>query len=144
MQVGHGKTGQPYLRLGSAPHRAFVANFATGASAGARERCNRCGVIVRLHLHQEVHRFLGKTVFRRLRVRVEAPRVMAGHDRGVIGIGGKYALAAAGIGIANHAEQRVILLYPVNRPAGIEDLVATVLGVGLRKHHQLDITGVAA
>jgi len=46
-------------------------------------------------------------------------------------------------GVADHAEQTDALGYAVNREVGVEDLVAAVLAVGLRKHHQLDIGRVA-
>ena len=46
--------------------------------------------------------------------------------------------------VADHREQRVRLLFAVNHPVGIEDLVAAVFRVGLGKHHQLDVTRIAS
>ncbi len=39
--------------------------------------------------------------------------------------------------------RRLVLLLAVDGPRGVEDLVAAVLGVGLGKHHQLDVGRVA-
>ena len=47
------------------------------------------------------------------------------------------------VGIANHAEQRFGLRLAIEYKVGIEDFMAAVFGVGLGKHHQLDIAGVA-
>ena len=47
------------------------------------------------------------------------------------------------MGVADHVEQRAVLFCTVDHPVGIEDLVAAVLGIGLREHHQLDVGGVA-
>jgi hypothetical protein len=33
----------------------------------------------------------------------------------------------------------VHLLVPVDGPAGVEDLVPAMLGIGLREHHQFDV-----
>ena len=44
--------------------------------------------------------------------------------------------------MSNHAEERVCLLGTVNLPTGIEDFVPTVLGIGLRKHHEFDVTWI--
>jgi hypothetical protein len=46
--------------------------------------------------------------------------------------------------VLDHLKQRVGLLNPVQRPAGIEYFVAAMLGIGLGEHHQLNVRGVAA
>ena len=48
------------------------------------------------------------------------------------------------MGIADHAKQGLVLGDAVNGPAGVEDLVPAMLRVGLGKHHQLDIAGIAS
>jgi hypothetical protein len=45
---------------------------------------------------------------------------------------------------ADHAEQRVRCGHPVEDPVSVEDLVAAVLRVRLRKHRQLDVRRVAS
>ena len=45
--------------------------------------------------------------------------------------------------VTDHAEQAHVLRLAVNRESGIEDFVAAVLAVGLRKHHQLHVGRVA-
>ena len=47
-------------------------------------------------------------------------------------------------GILDHLEQRLGLLDAIDSPIGVEDLVATVLGVGLGKHIEFDIVGIAS
>ena len=44
--------------------------------------------------------------------------------------------------MSNHAEERVCLLGTVDLPTGVEDFVPTVLGIGLRKHHEFDVTWI--
>ena len=45
--------------------------------------------------------------------------------------------------VADHAEKRFFLSRAVNRELRVENFVAAVLAVGLRKHHQLHIGRVA-
>jgi hypothetical protein len=47
-------------------------------------------------------------------------------------------------GVFDHFEQRLRLLFAVNDPVGVENLVAAVLRVRLREHIQFDIVRVAA
>jgi len=47
-------------------------------------------------------------------------------------------------GVLNHFEQRFRLLFAVDNPIGIENFVAAMFGVSLRKHVQLDVCRVAA
>ena len=143
LQVGYRKAGETHLGLGATPHRALVTDLTAGTGASAGKRRNGRGVVVRFHFHQQVNRLLGEAVLCRLRIRVEAAGAMSGHHGRVIGIRRQHTFTAAGIGVANHAEQGVRLIHTVDGPAGVEDLVTTVLGVGLREHHEFDITGVA-
>ena len=45
--------------------------------------------------------------------------------------------------MANHREHRLGLRHAVDLEVGIEDLVAAMLGIGLREHHQLDVGRIA-
>ena len=65
------------------------------------------------------------------------------HHRGIVLVRRQRALRIFLMRIANHAEQRVILRVTVDHPTGVEDLVAAVLRVGLREHHQFDIGRIA-
>ena len=47
------------------------------------------------------------------------------------------------LGVADHAEQALVLQNAVNGELGVEYLVAAVLAVGLREHHQFHIGRVA-
>src|SRR5690606_41208294 len=78
------------------------------------------------------------------RIGIEAAGAVAGHYRGVVGVGGEHVVPGLLVGVLDHGEQGLFLVHPVNRPGGVEDLVAAVLGIGLGKHHQLHVGGVAA
>ena len=47
------------------------------------------------------------------------------------------------LGIADHLEQRDVLLFAVDGPLAVENLVAAVFAVRLREHHQFDVGRVA-
>ena len=47
-------------------------------------------------------------------------------------------------GVTNHGKQAERLRLAVYRPTGVENLVATMLGIRLGKHHQLDVGGIAS
>ncbi|MPM61857.1 hypothetical protein SDC9_108720 [bioreactor metagenome] len=68
---------------------------------------------------------------------------MAFHDGGVVGVGHDGVLGRNGLGVADHPEQRFVLLHAVDGELGVENLVAAVLGVRLREHHQLHIRRIA-
>src|SRR5690606_6404502 len=59
-------------------------------------------------------------------------------------VGGEDAFAVQVVGVLDHLEQRLVLRLSVDVPGGVEDLVAAVLGVGLREHHEFDVVGVAS
>ena len=44
----------------------------------------------------------------------------------------------------NHLEKRLFFIFSVNRELGVENLMAAVLGIGLRKHHQFHICRISA
>ena len=144
IQVGYREAGQPHLGLGAAPYRALVANLTARPGARAGMGRNRGGVIVCLHLHQQVYGLLREVVFRTIRVGVETPGGMSFDHRSIIRVSRQYACPAHGMGIANHLEQGMALRLTVDSPAGVKDLVPAMLRVGLGKHHQLDIVGIAA
>ena len=52
-------------------------------------------------------------------------------------------LGAELVRVADHAEQALGLGHAVDGELGVENLVAAVLAVGLREHHQLDVGRVA-
>ena len=139
IQIGHGETGKTGFRLGTTTGRAFIPDFATRTCGRARERGNRCWVVVGLHFHQDVHRLPVIAVDTRVRIREEATGFAAGDHRGVVLVGRQHALAIHLEGIANHREQGLFLAFPINIPGRVENLVAAVLRVGLSEHHQLNI-----
>src|SRR5690606_1691050 len=144
VQVGDGEAGQAGLGLGAAPGGAFVANLAARAGGGAGERRNGGRVVVGFHLHQDVYGFLIGSVLAGLRVRVETPGSVADDYGGVVLVRGQHTLTVHLEGVLDHHEQGLFLALAVDVPAGIEDLVPAVFGVGLGEHHQFDVVGVAA
>ena len=52
-------------------------------------------------------------------------------------------LGVQSVGVANHAKQGLILRLTIDGELRVENLVATVLAVGLGEHHQLHLSGVA-
>ena len=147
-ELGDRETAEAGLGLGAAAGRAFVADLAAVARGGAGERRDRRGMVVRLDLHQHmVGRGLLDVARRAARTRIEAGDkaldFMAFHDRGVVRIGHDGVLGRHLVGVADHAEQRLLLRHAVDGEAGVEDLVAAMLGVRLGKHHQFHIGGIA-
>ena len=53
-ELGDSKAGQTSLGLGAAACGTFVTDFTARSGGGARERRDGCGVVVRLHLHQDM------------------------------------------------------------------------------------------
>ena len=47
------------------------------------------------------------------------------------------------MGFPNHAKQGMGLYFAVYYPAGIKDFVPAMFRIGLRKHHQFNIGGIA-
>ena len=143
IEVGDTEAHQAHLGLGAAAHSALVTNLATRAGTGTRVGRDRCGVVVGFHLHQHMHRLLAVAVELGGRIRVEAPAFRANHNSGVVRVGGEDILSIDLVGVANHAKQGVLLVFSIQGPAGIKNFVSAVFRVGLGKHHQLNIGGVA-
>ena len=144
LQIRHRKSGQARLGFGADAGRALVANFAARAGRRAGKGRNGGRMIVRLHLHQDVDRLGDARVALRRRIRKEARRVRSLDHRRIVAIGGQHArgiaprrwrescrTATAGIGSPSTMNSRV------------EYLVAAMLGIRLREHHQFDIGRIA-
>jgi len=144
IQVGNGKARQTGFGLGTATGCAFVANFAAGTRRSARERRYRGRVVVRFHLHQDVGFLLVKGVLLAARLRVETLDFCAFDHRRVVRIGNDCAFGAGFVRFADHAEEAQIFFLAVDDEIGIENLVAAVLRIGLRKHGQFDVGRIAA
>ena len=143
-QVRDREAGQAGLGLATPAGGAFVTDLAAGAGAGARERRDRRGVIVRFHLDAErrVDARLDPVLAAAVRTETRG-RVAFQHGR-VVAVGAERVLRRLRVGVLDHPEQGTVLLLAVDGPAGVEDLVPAVLGVGLREHHQLDVGRIAA
>ena len=134
---------RPALGFAPRPGGAFVANLAARSRGRARKRRDRGRVIVRLDLHEDVDGLVDRAVDVVLGIREVALAQRAFDDRGVVAVGGEHALRILLVRVADHREQRFRLALAVDDPVGVEDLVAAVLGVRLREHHELDVGGIA-
>ena len=149
-QVRHREAAQPRLGLGTAASGTLVSNLPAGAGGRAGKRRDRCGMVVGLDLEDRVGQLVGsaelhaKRTLRMIRPRIQPARRTAFEHGGIVVVGHHRALRRSAMGVADHAEKRGRLGGAVERPAGVEDLVATVLRVGLREHHQFDIGRIAS
>ena len=96
-------------------------------------------MVVGFHLHQNMYRLLVVAVHTGFRIREETPGHTAFDNRRVIFIGRQHAFAVHLEGVADHRKQGFLLALPVDIPGRIENLVAAVLRVGLREHHQFHV-----
>ena len=145
-QVGDGETGQPGLGLGPAARRPLVADLAARAGGGTGEGRDGGRMVVRLNLHQDVNLAVAPCVSARgVRHALGQPARAhrPGHDRGVVLIGHDRPGTSDLLGVPDHPEERSRLHLTVDDEVGVEDLVPAVLGVGLGKHRQLDVRGIA-
>ena len=147
-QLGHAETGQTRLGPRATPSRALITDLTPGTRGRAGEGRNRCGVVVRLHLHQHMLQdrvgLVGRCGVARTRDGRNKPlHGVTRHDRGVIGISHHGVLRAGLVRVSNHAKEAVWLGLAIDGELGIENFVAAMLAVGLRKHHQLHVGGVA-
>ncbi len=143
IEVGNGKTGQTGFGFGAGAGRTFVADLSAGARRRAGKRRDGGRMVVRFHLHEEMHVLLG-IVVSAAGIRIESPGRLAGDDGGVVGIGHHRLARIQLVRVADHGEQRAVLFHAIDHPVGIEYLVAAVFGVRLREHHQFDIGRIAA
>ncbi len=143
-KIRHAEPDQPGFGARSASNRTLIADLATGTGRGTRIGRDRGGMIMRLDLDHDVHRLALKAEAPGLGIGKEAARDVAADHRRIVGIGTQHrGIGGALVGIADHREQAARLGLAVDVPARVEDLVPAVLAVGLGKHHQLDIAGVA-
>ncbi len=103
-------------------------------------------MVVGFHLHQDVLNALRLVVagHKASQGRSKLFHRVALHDGRIVRISHHCVLWRGGVGVANHAKQTVALGLPINAESGVENFVPAMFAVGLRKHHQFGITGVAS
>ena len=143
-QVGHTETTQAGLGFGTGTGGTFIANFTAtaGGCAGKWRNCSR--VIMRFNFHQNMHGLGDIPVFVVLRLREKPAGHTALHHGGVILVCRQHTSRRFLMCITYHGKQRMRLINTVYRPARIKDLVAAMLGICLRKHHQFNIVRITA
>jgi hypothetical protein len=142
-QMRNGEARETGLRLATASGRSLVADLAASTGRRARKRRDRGRMIVCLHLHQDVDRLDIARIHVTVHVGEPALALRAFDHRCVIAIRRQHATRVARVRVLDHREQRLRLALAVDDPVGIENLVATMLRVRLREHHQLDVGRVA-
>ena len=142
-QMRDAETAQSRLGLAAATGGPFVADLAACAGAGAGKRRDGGGVIMGFHLDAERRIGFRLAAIGSIRSRAETRRRITFHHRGVVAVGGQCVLRRVRMGVLDHAEQGLRLVFAFDGPGRVEYLVAAVLGIGLREHHQFDIRGVA-
>ena len=143
-QIRHRESGDACLASSTATGRRLVADFAAGAGGGARKGRNRRRMVVRLHLHHDVHPAGTGRVATGMRVRDEPARIVPSHDGCIVAIRRQHVAGMSRVGMADHREQRPVALDAVDRPRRVEYLVAAMLGIHLSEHHHLGVARVAA
>ena len=100
-------------------------------------------MVVRFYLHQDMHVFLVVAVvtclFVSVRIREEAARVVTTDHRGVVFVRRQNVFAVTLVSVFDHGEQGFVLIFAVDGPAGVKNLVAAVLRVRLGKHHEFNV-----
>ncbi len=143
VQIADAEAAEARLGLAAAAGGPLVPDLAPAAGGRARVGRDASGVVVGLDLHQQVRGLILLAVDGVQRVgHHPAPRVALDHGRVVL-VGREHPPRVQGVGVADHLEEAVRLRLAVDRPAGVEDLVAAVLGVRLGEHHQLEVAGVS-
>ncbi len=139
----HRKTREACFRLRTESRSALIADLP--ARAGRRTRKRRYGgrVIVRLHFHQYVDRLLDELVLAIVRTAHQASAVPSFDHRRIIGVRRQHAFGCFLRRGLDHAEQALVLLFAVDHPARVEDLVPAVLRIGLGKHHEFSVRRVS-
>ena len=142
-QVGDGETDQTRFWFCTTTGRPFVTDFTAGAGRRTRPWGDRRRVVVGFHFHQDMRRLLMEVIAPCFAIGEEAAHLGTFHHRGVVFIGRQHVVRGLLHGVFDHFEQRLRLLFAVDNPVGVENLVAAVLGVGLREHIQFDVVRVA-
>ena len=99
-------------------------------------------MVVGFHFHQDMRGLLMEVIAPCFAIGEEAAHLRTFHHRGVVFIGRQHVVRRLLHGVFDHFEQRLWLLFAVNNPVGIENLVAAVLRVRLREHVEFNVVRV--
>ena len=98
-------------------------------------------MIVGLHFHHDLDRFVAVTIL----------AVAAGHQAlsspaldngGIVGVRRNDAVGACLGRTSNHVEEFLILRLVIDDPVSLENLVTTMFGIRLCKHHEFGVGGI--
>ena len=134
-QVRYAETTQTGFWFRTVAGRTLVSYFTTSTGCSTGVRTDSRWMIMRLDLYLYIGRLC--TVFIHVRVRIghKPAGIVSLNYSGVVIIGDQSAIGLGAMRLSNHTEQGGILTDAVDLPAGIENLMTTVLGICLRKHH---------
>ena len=143
IEVRNRKSGQACLWFRTDAGSALVTNFATSAGGSTRPGRNGGRVIVCFHFHQDVG-LIAMKLEQPVCIGEKSVDLGPLHHGGVVRVRHDGAVRAEIVRVPDHAKQGVGLVHTVDAPRGIEDLVPTMFGVGLRKHHQFSVGRIAS
>ncbi len=66
------------------------------------------------------------------------------NDGSIIGVRAEHTIGTVGMGVPDHGEQAFRLLFTVNGPFGVKNLVAAMFRVRLREHQQFNIGWISS
>ena len=143
-EIGNRKPGHAGLGPRAPTGSGAVADFTPCARGGARERRNGGGMIVRLHLDTGVRRLFHTGVLTLRPAYKKACGGAACNYRSVVYVGRKQAVGTVRGSLPDQVKKGLGKLLLSVPPIGVENLVAAVLGIDLRKHHQLGVGWIAS
>ena len=142
-EVGDHEGGEAGLGAAAYAGGALVADFAAHPGGGAGEGGDGGGVVVGFDFAEDVQRAGGFAVYVVSEgIGLPPVRVHAVEHAGVVGVGDAGAAGMQRVGVADHVEERQGAFLAVHHPVGVENLVAAMLGIHLRKHDQLGVGGI--
>ena len=148
MQRRDRKAAKAGLRTCAAACGTLITDFSARTCGSTREGTDGRRVVVGFDFKDRVGGLEALDVGRAeqipfIRTRIKARNSRTFQNCGIVRVRHNRSLRRGFVRLANHLKERFGLLDAVNRKFGIKNLMAAVLGISLRKHHQFHIRGVA-
>ena len=98
-------------------------------------------MIVGLHFHHDLDRFIAVTILPVASGHQALPSPALDHG-GIVGVSRDDAVGARLGRASNHVEESQVLRLTIDDPVSPENLVTTVFGIRLSKHHEFGVSGI--